>query len=254
MHREQEVLLKKKVFLTAFVILAFIMKIVIEFLHEVGHCLFVLYFGGIVKDVHVSILWPYDFSYISWVPPSSLNYAQIGWIYAGGILVCSYAAFITLTFLFLKQNIPLPLALSLFWFAFWGLINSTGYLILGGLSPFGDVSELITLGVLTKFSSFSIGIVLFAIGFMLSSWILRRLLTKVFSFKKASLGVTLFWFILPFLVVVMLANPERGLHVAYIPLAFIPVLLSYTTEYFLFLSKQKADTNPDNIAKEQSHD
>jgi Ca2+/Na+ antiporter len=45
-------------------------------------------------------------------------------------------------------------------------------------------------------------------------------------------------------------SPERNLQVAYFPLTFIPALLSFFVEYFLVLSKQKADANPDNIAEE----
>jgi len=52
-------------FLAEFLLIAFIMKIAGEFVHEVfGHGLFVLLFGGRIIQVYLSILWPYELSYI----------------------------------------------------------------------------------------------------------------------------------------------------------------------------------------------
>lgn len=137
---------------------------------------------------------------------------------------------------------------SFFWFAFWTLVNSTGYLIMGGLGSLGDVNELILLGVLTKPLSLALGLTFFGIGFIGPSWILRKSLLNVFSAERAGLGVTFFWLILPALVMVMLANPERNLQASYIAITFIPAVLSLFIEYFLVLFKQKTNKNPDNIA------
>lgn len=240
----------KKAFLVVFVVVGFVMKLVAEFVHEVcGHGLFVLLFGGTIKAVYISVLWPYEFSYIEWLPIGFTS-AQMAWVYVGGILVCLCMSFLIQVFLFVKKKTPWHLALMLFWLAFWTLINSTGYLIIGGLTSFGDVKELIALGVLTSLLSLATGFIFFAIGFIGLSWILRKILIDVFALKKASLGVSLFWLIIPVLVLVILANPERGLQVAYLPLTFIPTLLSFVIEYFLVLSKQQANASPDNIAEE----
>lgn len=236
-------------------VVGFVMKIVSELVHEVGgHGLFVLLFRGEITGLYISALWPYDFSRIVWSFPNGVSSAQMVWVYAGGILVCLCASFLAQAFLFLKKRMPWYFALTLFWFGFWTFVNATGYLLIGGLAPFGDIEKLIALGVLTSMLSFFIGIITFSIGFFALSWILRKILVKMLLPKKASFGVNIFWLIIPLLVVVMLANPERGLHVAYLPLSFIPVLLSFVIEYFLFLPKQGADTNPDNIAEEQGYD
>ena len=241
----------RKVFLVAFVVVGFFVKMVAEFVHEIcGHGLFVLLFGGTIKNVYISILWPYELSWIDWSLPSGVTSVQMAWIYGGGILVCLFASALTQAFLLLKKRTPLYCTLTLFWFAFWTLVNSTGYLIIGGLTPFGDIYKLIELGVLTGLFSLFIGLIIFFVGFVALSWILRRILIRLFTSQKASLGVSLFWFIIPVLVLVMLANPERGLQPAYIPLTLIPTLLSFVIEYFLVLSKQEADENPNNIAEE----
>jgi len=238
-------------FLTVFIVAGFIIKIISEAVHELlGHGLFVLLFGGKITGLYISILWPYELSRISWSLPSGITSTQIALIYAGGIIVFLSASLLPQAFLLVKKKIRRYFALTLFWFAFWTFMNSTGYLLIGGLAPFGDVYELTNLGVLTTLLSLAIGLIIFVIGFVALSWILRRIFVEVFSIKKASLGVIIFWFIIPILSIVMLANPERGLRWTYLPLTFIPALLSLVIEYFLVLSKQEANTNPNDIAEE----
>jgi hypothetical protein len=233
------------------IVVGFIVKIVAEFVHEIcGHGLFVLLFRGTIKAVYISVLWPYDLSRIDWSLPSNISSAQMAWVYAGGILVCLCVSFLTQVFLLVKKKTPWYFALALFWLAFWTLINSTGYFIIGGLTSFGDIKELIALGVLTSLLSLLFGLAFFALGFVALSWILRKILTGLFTPKRASLGVCFFWLIIPVLVLVMLANPERSLQVAYLPLTFIPELLSFVIEYFLVLSKHEAYASPDDVAEE----
>jgi len=234
-----------------FVVVGFVVKMVAEFVHEIcGHGLFVLLFGGTINSVYISVLWPYELSRIDWSLPGNINSAQMAWVYAGGIIVCLFVSFLAQAFLLVKKKTPWYFALTLFWLAFWTLTNSTGYLMIGGLTSFRDVKELIALGVLTSLLSLVIGFIIFVVGFVGLSWILRKILNDVFTPKKASLGVVLFWFIIPVLVLVMLANPERGLQVAYLPLTFIPALLSFVIEYFLVLSKQEANASPDDVTEE----
>jgi len=227
------------------------MKIIAEFVHEVcGHGLFVLLFGGEITSVYISVSWPYELSRIGWSLPTTVTSAQMTWIYGGGILACLCVSFLIQVFLILKKQISWYFVITLFWLAFWMLINSTGYLLIGGLTPFGDIQELIKLGILTNPLSLTLGVILFIAGFVVLSWILREILVEEFHLRKASLGVTLFWLIIPVLGAVMLASPERSFQVAYLPLMFIPSLLSFIIEYFLVLSKQEAYAGPDKIAEE----
>ncbi|MDQ7032992.1 MAG: hypothetical protein Q9M37_09820, partial [Desulfonauticus sp.] len=168
---------------------------------------------------------------------NDVSAAQIVWVHGGGILVCLLTSFIVQMILFWKKKITWPWAITLFWLAFWTFLNSTGYLIISGLVPFGDVEELISLGVFTIYFSLFSGFFLFALGFVGLSWILRKVLMEVYSPKKASLGVSLFWFIIPILVAVIIISPKRNLGWSYFPFSFIPALLSIALEYFLFLSK-----------------
>ena len=241
----------KKVFLALFIILGFVTKIVSEFVHEVcGHGFFVLLFGGEIISVYISFFWPYELSYINWSPLNTFTSTQRALIYGGGILACLCVSFLAQALLLVKKKISWYFVLTLFWLAFWTFINSTGYLIIGGLTPFGDIKRLIGLGVLTSPISLVIGFIIFVTGFVGLSWILRGIFVEEFSPKKASLGVPFFWLIIPILGVVMLASPERSFQAAYLPLMFIPSLLSFIIERFWILSKQEANAGPDNIAEE----
>ena len=241
----------KKVFLALFIILGFVMKIVSEFVHEVcGHGFFVLLFGGEIISVYISFFWPYELSYINWSPLNTFTSTQRALIYGGGILACLCVSFLAQALLLVKKKISWYFTITFFWLAFWTFINSTGYLIIGGLTPFGDIKRLIGLGVLTSPISLVIGFIIFVTGFVGLSWILRGIFVEEFSPKKASLGVPFFWLIIPVLDALMLASSKRSLQMAYLPLMFIPSLLSFIIERFWILSKQEANAGPDNIAEE----
>jgi len=242
-------LLNKKVFLATFIAVVFLTKVASEVVHEVfGHGLFILLFGGKITGLYISVLWPYDFSYIGQDMPSTVDSFQWAWVLAGGIFMCLCLSFMTQAFLLVKKKVQWHLAVALFCFAFWTLVNSTGYLIIGGLTPFGDVLELIRLGVLTKGLSLVLGLTAFALGFAILSRVLGRILPEVFSPRKARYGVAVFWLLIPLLVIVMLANPEHRLEVSYLPLTFIPALLSFAMDKLLFLPKQKSKEDPNDVA------
>lgn len=96
----------KKGFFLRFLVAGFLMKKIAEIIHEIfGHGLFVLLFGGEIVNVHISILWPYELSYINWRLPSTVTHLQLVWIYAGGIVICLFVSFLVQTFLFLKRRL-----------------------------------------------------------------------------------------------------------------------------------------------------
>ena len=80
-------------FILAFLIAGFMMKIVGEAVHELlGHGSFVLLFGGHVTSFYISLLWPYEFSYVGWSIPSA-SPDQMAWVIGGGILVSATVSF-----------------------------------------------------------------------------------------------------------------------------------------------------------------
>jgi hypothetical protein len=54
-------------FLAISLVIAFVTKVIGEIVHEVaGHGLFIVLFGGQITSIHISLLWPYELSYIGW--------------------------------------------------------------------------------------------------------------------------------------------------------------------------------------------
>jgi len=242
----------KRTFLSAFIIAGLTTKIVAEVIHEVlGHGTFVLLFGGSIRTVHISLLWPYELSYITWSLPRSSASEALVWVYSGGILACAVVSFVAQVFILSRKEVWWPSALFLFWLAFWTLTNSAGYLLFGGLALFGDVHELVRLGALSSVLSVALGAAVFAVGFFTLSEILRSELRKLVSWKAAGSAVCCFWLLVPLLFLVAWANPERGSPVTAFPLAFLPALFSFAFERFLTSSEKKPDDRPDNVPEEQ---
>ena len=183
-------------FVIVFSVSGFLVKLLSEFFHEIGHGIFVIFFGGRILEIYISPFWPFQFSWISWSLPANIGNFELSVIYAGGILLCLIISFSLQIFLFLKKHFWV-LSLPLAWLSFWCFLNGTGYLILGGLVPFGDVEKLIELGSLTWLSSLVVGVVLFAIGFLVLSKIFFNIFLEFFSIKASKLAVILFWMQIP---------------------------------------------------------
>ena len=183
-------------FLTAFFIYGFLTKLISETLHEIGHGIFVMAFGGKVLKIFISVLWPLQRSWIRWSLPENVGSWELSLIYAGGILTCLVVSFSLQAYLRLKKN-PWIISLSLAWLSFWCFLNGVGYLILGGLVSYGDVRDLIKLGCLTNISSIVIGLILFAIGFPSLSKIFFNIFSRKFSKRGSMIASMLFWMQIP---------------------------------------------------------
>ena len=220
-------------FLAVFLFLAFAMKVIGEFVHEVmGHGFFVLLFGGEIVRVHISLLWPYELSSIGW--NGNFQTWQLPWIDGGGILVCLIVSCVLQTLLFLRIVNDWRFSSPLFWLSFWTFLNPTGYLILGGISPFGDVAALIAEGVLTQRSSLVIGLIIFLVAFFSLSKIFMDLLLSVDIIRDVRdlrISLSLFWLLIPLTTAITLIGREQPLF--YLPVSFIPVMLALITPSIL---------------------
>jgi hypothetical protein len=218
---------RPQIFTIIFIAIGFFMKFVGEAVHEIlGHGLFIILFDGKIIDVKISILWPYELSWIRWKSTVDFSKNELYLIQAGGILMCLLVSYVLQSYLFFQNKLDWKISSIFFWVSFWCYINSTGYLIIGGLAPFGDVSQLIYLRVLTSFSSTFFGVVLFLIGFLLLSKILRGILEQ--HIEKPSIGVIMFWFIIP--IIVSTAILGHGFQLAIFPISFLPALFSFFWE------------------------
>jgi hypothetical protein len=221
-------------FLVVFLCFGFIAKVLTEFVHEVwGHGLFVFLFGGKITRVHISLLWPYTLSGIGYDPPQGgFENWQKPWVDGGGILVCVLVTFVLQTLLYFRRIRNHRLSFILFWLAFWTFLNPTGYFIMGGIRPFGDVWQLIDAGVLTQASSIGLGLLLFLVTFYSLSKIFKDLILQagiVENIGELDFFLSLFWLIIPLTTVLALMGlPFLGssFYIA-LPISFIPSILAY---------------------------
>lgn len=189
-------------FLVVFLFLGFLMKVVGEFVHEVlGHGFFVLLFGGKISRIYISVSWPYELSSITHEPPQDgFEVWQLVWIDGGGILVCLVVSFVLQGLLLLKVIRDWRLSTSLLWLSFWTFLNPSGYLIVGGIRPFGDVGALIAKGALTQATSLLLGVMVFTAAFFLISKILMDLLFElefIRNSRELRISLSLFWLVIP---------------------------------------------------------
>lgn len=221
-------------FLVFFILACFLMKVAGEFIHEVmGHGLFVTIFGGRILHVYISPLWPYELSYIRYSPPlGGFEAWQRSLIDGGGIMVCLLISFLIQAVLYLTGEkgwrINWGISASLFWLSFWNLISSTGYLIMGGIRPFGDVANLIEAGILTRWSALALGLLILSMGFYMLSLIFRDILMGLGVVRDVGglrVYLTALWSIIP--VITCLNVIGYGQPPIYLMLGLIPPIVAY---------------------------
>jgi hypothetical protein len=213
-------------FLVVFLSLGFVTKILGEVTHEViGHGLFVVAFGGRITSIRISLLWPYELSGIGFAPPpSGFLPRQEVLVDGGGIFVCLVVSFVLQLILLLSvsKRANWVVSAALFWLAFWTFINPAGYLVVGGIKPFGDVASLISAGAMTKGIALILGLLIFLVSLSSLSIILRNVLRKAGVNQDARWSIVLFWLIVPLLTFFSVLGLGQPLLIAL--LGFIPVL------------------------------
>lgn len=209
--------------LSAFIGIGFISKIITEIIHEVlGHGFFVLLFNGRVTSVEISLFWPLEFSTISFNLPEDITNLELAIIEAGGIISCGFLFFVFLLLLIRIQPERWVSSTLTLWLAFWCLMNSAGYLVIGGLNPFGDVYRLLNMGILTRSISISLGTILFLCGFIVISVELKQLVNRWIGYGIYN-SLIVFWSIVPLLTLLTIIGHDFQL-VLILP-SMLPILI-----------------------------
>jgi len=213
-------------FLTSFIALGLASKLLSEVIHEiVGHGLFVAVFGGRLTSINISATWPYKLSGVTFEQSSGgFSDWELAIVYASGIMACLLISLILQVLLLTKLSRMLHWlpALFLFWISFWTSINAAGYLFIGGIAPFGDISQLINLEVFSKTASLFSGLAAFVICFISLSKILNDLLKKNDIFSQSLWPIAIFWLIIPLITLCYVLGYNAS--VMYIAISFIPSL------------------------------
>ena len=126
---------------------SFIAKIVVEVLHEGGHFFVAFLTNGYVEEVYISLLWPYESSYV--IANVKGFYAKLLFAAAGITVViffCFIATFIVMPKIRgIDRKFLVVVYPFLVWFSFWSFLNALGYMVLGSFKPFGDIKAIITM-------------------------------------------------------------------------------------------------------------
>jgi len=233
-------------FLAFLLLSAFAMKVVGEFIHEVlGHCLFVQLFGGYIIRVHVAMLWPYELSEVVYgLPQGGFQAWQSALITAGGIVICVLVSFILQGLLLLNKVKATSSSSILFWLSFWTSISPTGYLTIGGITPFGDIQQLIELGVLTQASALLIGLIVFSVSFFSLSKAFKEILLGAKQLKSAKsmrISIAILWLSIPTLATMAMTGLHMPFSVVWLlSISIIPSIVAYTIAPRAWLSKDYA--------------
>jgi hypothetical protein len=179
-------------FVLAFFFLGFLMKVVGELIHEMGHVLFVTIFGGKIIGISIGFAWPFALSSTKWelANPSNMEIAMIA---SAGILFDVVISFAGQAILVLRKRIRPVYRISLFWLSFWTYLSSVVYLVMGAIDPFGDILNLVGAVPIPLLAIGLAGVVLLLSNTYSLSIILKGIFSDVLGLREASDMVSIFW-------------------------------------------------------------
>ncbi len=179
-------------FLLMFVFLGFAMKIISEFIHEMGHAFTVLMLGGEILGISIRAEWPFTLSHTTWVipDPTRVNLAVIA---VAGIFFETVTSIVGQAVLILRRGMRPVYSISIFWLSFWTYLSPVVYLLMGAFHPFGDVLDLVNAMPVPLFLIGGIGVILFISCTYSLSLILRDIFSNVLDLSTASDAVSYFW-------------------------------------------------------------
>lgn len=182
-------------FLLLFVFSGFLMKIVSELVHEVGHAFTVLMLGGEILGINIRAEWPFTLSHTKWVIPNPTN-TNLAMVAVAGILLEILVSILGQSILFLRKNMRPLYAVPIFWLSFWTYLSPVVYLVMGALHPFGDILDLINVIPVPRFLVGFIGVTMMVPCAYFLSLILRNIFLNIMDLSMASDMVSYFWALL----------------------------------------------------------
>lgn len=230
-----------------FLFASFLAKIVVEILHEGGHFLVVFLTAGRVEEVYISLLWPYESSYVIANVKGFL--ANLLFAVAGitvVILFCFIVAFIVMPKIrSIDRKFLVIIYPFLVWFSFWGFLNALGYMVLGAFKPFGDIKAIISMLKISPMSFLSLAIILAVPLIIRISDENAQMMNMLFPSlaDKKWVGPLIWIFAIPVTLVVLIPGSSynfNGNFVFFLLLllmSFLPFLFSIMVFYVFMPSK-----------------
>jgi hypothetical protein len=229
-------------FFLSITIIAFLAKYASEWTHEfLGHCGFGLLVGGVPIDFYVSFFWPIEFGYARVSVNGDISRVVM---LIGGITSCFIAATLSNLYLYFwtKKRYSKEKSLSIgkllvfhviFWYGFWAFVNAVGYLIIGGISNFGDVGQISNITDIPGWIFSLIGAIAFFGFYYLISNNVYLIFQQIFPNRSIKTILSIFWLILPLLLIFLMLNPDIRNFISWwmiivtVGLMFIPSLIMY---------------------------
>ncbi|MFW9992675.1 MAG: hypothetical protein ACFFD4_11565 [Candidatus Odinarchaeota archaeon] len=225
---------RKILIITAYVLITgYVVRVLSEIIHELGHGLATVIFGGRIEGVHISLITPLDISMID-LDKSGFTFEQDMITVAAGLILCLSLSF-CLQFVLLVKKLDWRIAVPALWLAYWCYSTNTGIILDGVFGNPGDMTGLIEAGVMTPLLALITGVMLYFIGLFFISTIVRRMLRPVTG-EKTRFLVVIFWINVPLNIALYIL--KTGYLFAII-IGLIPVVVSYLLEFHLIERLEK---------------
>lgn len=197
--------------------------------HEViGHWLWAKLLGA--QGLNIDISW-IGHGLTTWV--GGLTPRETAVVVAAGIITSSIIGWAVIIYLYITRNKlhrNRYLRIPLLWIGSWLVLIQSGYMMLGGLTGFGDVGRLNELLNIPLDSFILVGFLLFVLSYISISLLFITDISSLFDESNRRLSLTLFWIIVPLLLVSF--NLTYAYDIPYLTyavvvvLSFVPILLS----------------------------
>ncbi|MFX1429828.1 MAG: hypothetical protein ACFFCY_06645 [Promethearchaeota archaeon] len=213
--------------------ISFLMKYVSEWTHEfLGHCGIGFLVGAQPISYYVSWIWPLEFGGASVLFPIGASNISRALMAGGGIITCLIAAISSNLIIYYiirkKQTRSIKTFFILhiiFWYGFWAFMNSTGYLLIGGLLNFGDIQNIANYLQISNWVFLIPGFLVLVFFYYLIS-INMSLLFKPLLKLNLKWILFIFWLLIPFIFVLFSLNPTINIpansYFLIFPVMFIP--------------------------------
>lgn len=210
------------------VIAAYLTRILSCAIHEVmGHGLWALAMGAHVIHANVTYL---GFGWCSWEPPLIGIKGLLA--IAGGIISSFSAGAAILSFLYYLPRLGgFYSRLVLFLLGFWITITQSSYLIVGGLTGYGDIGSIShSLGIVPLYFA-ALGVPVFVLVFFVVSVLFFRELGRMFPSTDQKKLLSTFWLTIPILVVTFALSEEFSFPLTefalFMALSIIPSIMAF---------------------------
>jgi len=176
-------------------------------IHELlGHGLWAWIFGA--DRIWFNVSW-LGFGWCRWQGLSDSYIARVMTM-AGGLINTFIIGAAILTFLFLvRKKGGFCLRFFLFWLGFWTTINQASYLLLGGLTGYGDPGSLHSLTGIPLSFFILLGFGLFLVVYLAVSVLFLSEATGLFPEFKPKTLLFEFWITIPIQAILFAVSPEH---------------------------------------------